>query len=196
MHIGHISFRLAGTDGVSLETAKIVTVLNNLGHSNYYFAGELDDYNSGKGLTVPEIDGSMLAPEAHFTFPEALWITEHAFGTGDRPPELHERIESLSKTLETGLHQFIDRFKIDFLTVQNVFSIPMNLALSLAVYRVIKETRLPVIAHNHDFYWEREIYKNNFVSDLLETCFPPKLSNVHQVVINTKAQRELRKKRI
>ncbi len=42
MHIGHISFRLAGTDGVSLETAKIVTVLNNMGHQNFYFAGELD----------------------------------------------------------------------------------------------------------------------------------------------------------
>ena len=68
MQIGHISFRLAGTDGVSLETAKIVTVLNNMGHKNYYFAGELDENTDrSRSCASPEINGSMLVPEAHFT---------------------------------------------------------------------------------------------------------------------------------
>ena len=194
MQIGHISFRLAGTDGVSLETAKIVTVLNNMGHKNYYFAGELDENTEDQGLVLPKINGSLLVPEAHFTHPEAIWITQHAFGTSKSDPELHDRIETLASSLESALILFIDRFEIDLLTVQNVFAIPMNLALSLAIYRVIKNTGIPVIAHNHDFYWEREKFKINCVSGILDACFPPKLSNVQQVVINSQAQRELEKR--
>ena len=194
MQIGHVSFRLAGTDGVSLETAKIVTVLNKMGHKNYYFAGELDENTTDNSLIAPGINGSMLVPEAHFTYPEAVWITEHAFGTSNTHPQLFERIETLTNTLETALNLFIERFNIDLLTVQNVFAIPMNLALSLAIYRVIKQTGLAVIAHNHDFYWEREKYTTNCVSEILETCFPPKLPNVQQIVINSQAQRELEKR--
>lgn len=196
MEIGHISFRLAGTDGVSLETAKIVTVLNKMGHNNYYFAGELDKNTDDQGLVLPAINGSMLVPEAHFTHPEAVWITQNAFGTREINPELNDRIETLAGSLVSALNLFIDRYKIDLLTVQNVFAIPMNLALSLAIYRVIKNNGMPVIAHNHDFYWEREIYKTNCVADILDTCFPPNLANVQQVVINSQALRELEKRGI
>ena len=40
--IGFISFRFAGTDGVSLESAKWAEVLERNGHSCFYLAGELD----------------------------------------------------------------------------------------------------------------------------------------------------------
>ena len=40
--IGFVSTRLAGTDGVSLEVAKWVQVLNGLGHECFFFAGELE----------------------------------------------------------------------------------------------------------------------------------------------------------
>ena len=39
MNIGVISTRLAGTDGVSLESAKIVEIAQRFGHSVYYCAG-------------------------------------------------------------------------------------------------------------------------------------------------------------
>ena len=41
-NVGFISTRLAGTDGVSLETAKWADVFEKVGFSSYYFAGELD----------------------------------------------------------------------------------------------------------------------------------------------------------
>ncbi len=136
----------------------------------------------------------MLVPEAHFTHPEVMWITDHAFGTKEAKQQLLKRIETLAKTLEAALYEFIDRYKIDLFTIQNVFAIPMNLALSLAIYRVLTNTGIPAIAHNHDFYWEREKYRTNCVPQILETCFPPRLPNIHQMVINSQAQRELAKR--
>jgi hypothetical protein len=59
-NIGFISTRLAGTDGVSLETAKWADVFEADGFSCFYFAGELDR---------PK-ESSYLAEEAHFTHPE------------------------------------------------------------------------------------------------------------------------------
>ena len=41
-HVGFISTRFAGTDGVSLETAKWADVFEQVGFSCFYFAGELD----------------------------------------------------------------------------------------------------------------------------------------------------------
>jgi mannosylglucosylglycerate synthase len=41
-NIGFISTRLAGVDGVSLETKKLVDVLTEMGHQCYYCAGELE----------------------------------------------------------------------------------------------------------------------------------------------------------
>ena len=38
--IGFVSTRLAGTDGVSLETLKWVRVLESMGHISFCFAGE------------------------------------------------------------------------------------------------------------------------------------------------------------
>ena len=41
-HIGFISTRIAGTDGVSLEIQKWADVMESLGLTCFYFAGELD----------------------------------------------------------------------------------------------------------------------------------------------------------
>ncbi len=194
MRIGHISFRLAGTDGVSLETAKIVDVLCKMGHSNYYFAGEFDPPNESTQETNKEIVGSTCVPQAHFTHPKVMWITDHAFGNSIAHSDLFQTIEDLAKLLENELFIFIRLNQIELLTIQNVFALPMNLALSIAVYRVLKETGIPAIAHNHDFFWEREKYLNNCVGHILEEIFPPQLPNLKHLVINSQAQTELKKR--
>lgn len=191
MRIGHISFRLAGTDGVSLETAKLVEILNKMGHSNYYFAGELDSSEKMMENGSPSIDGNMCVPLAHFTHPQIVAITDSAFGTPESNHRLLRQIEQNAEILENDLTTFINIFKLEFITVQNVFAIPINLPLALALFRVIKKTNIPTINHNHDFYWEREKYSINCVGDLLEQLFPPDLQNVRQVVINSQAKNEL-----
>ena len=55
----------------------------------------------------------------------------------------------------------------------------------------ISETRIPTIAHHHDFFWERVRFSVNAVNDYLRMAFPPNLPNIEHVVINTAAQEEL-----
>lgn len=53
LRIGIVSTRLAGTDGVSLESAKWTNVLRELGHKLFYFAGE-SNRPKERSLVVPE----------------------------------------------------------------------------------------------------------------------------------------------
>ena len=56
---------------------------------------------------------------------------------------------------------FIDDFKIDVLITQNVFALPLNLPLSMALRRVVAETGLPTISHNHGPKPEIKIRETN-----------------------------------
>jgi glycosyltransferase involved in cell wall biosynthesis len=56
---------------------------------------------------------------------------------------------------------------------------------------VIAETGPPVIAHHHDFAWERERFVVSAVNDYLRAAFPGAQPNVEHVVINSMAQKEL-----
>jgi mannosylglucosylglycerate synthase len=56
---------------------------------------------------------------------------------------------------------------------------------------VIAETTIPVIAHHHDFAWERERFTLNGVNDYLAAAFPPAFFGMDHVVINSMAQKEL-----
>ncbi len=49
-NVGFISTRLAGTDGVSLETEKWADVFENEGFRCFYFAGELDRTRRQSGV--------------------------------------------------------------------------------------------------------------------------------------------------
>ncbi|HEC24146.1 MAG TPA: glycosyltransferase family 1 protein, partial [Chloroflexi bacterium] len=155
MNIGFVSFRLAGTDGVSLETSKWAEVLHRMGHQIYYFAGELDPPGTNGSLLSVPLAGTQLVDRAHFTHAMALWIAQNAFGTVQEHERLRIRMENAAAILKRALMDFINRFHIDLIVAENVFAIPLNLPLSMALRRVISETGIPTIAHNHDFYWER-----------------------------------------
>ncbi|HNQ96216.1 MAG TPA: hypothetical protein PKH47_16220, partial [Anaerolineales bacterium] len=68
-NIGFISTRFAGTDGVSLETAKWAAVLERLGHKCFYFAGECDR----------EPNQSHVVPEAFYRHPEIDKLNQQAY---------------------------------------------------------------------------------------------------------------------
>ena len=93
--------------------------------------------------------------------------------------------------MKIQLYNFIDRFKIDLLLVQNALTIPLQIPLGLALTEIIAETQLPTIAHHHDFSWERARFSVNAVNDYLQMAFPPKLPNIRHVVINSTAQEQL-----
>lgn len=180
-NIGFISFRFAGTDGVSLETSKWDYVLRELGHKCFYMGGELD--------TPEEI--SYLHEELHFQHPEVRRLYSESFGNTNRPERLTRELHDCRIRIKKHIYNFIKKFNIDLIIPQNALTIPLNIPLGMALTEVIAETGIPVIAHHHDFFWERKRFLRNCVWDYINSCFPPHLSNIRHVVINSSAANQL-----
>jgi glycosyltransferase involved in cell wall biosynthesis len=180
-NIGFISTRFAGTDGVSLEAAKCAGVFKRNGHACFWFAGLLDR----------DPANSFLIPEAAFQHEKNQWIDRQIFGQKRRDSLVTDAIHELKDYLKKQLYEFIRQFKIELIIAENVLSIPMHLALGIALTEILAETQLPTIAHHHEFYWERPRFLVNAVGDYLQMAFPPNLTNIAHVVTNSAAQEEL-----
>jgi glycosyltransferase involved in cell wall biosynthesis len=180
-NLGFISTRLAGMDGVSMETAKWAQVLEREGFTCFYLAGELD--------RPPE--RSFLVEEAHFTHPEILRIQKECFGVRTRKPSITGKIHQIKDKLKEEIYAFLKKFNIGLLVPENVLTIPLNIPLGLALTEVISETGIPTIAHHHDFFWERQRFLTNAVWDYLNMAFPPNLPSIHHAVINSSADNQL-----
>ena len=179
--IGFVSTRLAGTDGVSLETVKWSNTLTDLGYECFYFAGESD---------WPE-ERSYVVPEAHFQHSVIEELNVDLFDDYVRSSETSQKIQKLRDHLKGHLHEFASTFDLELLIVENALSLPMNVPLGLALTDLIAETNLPTIAHHHDFTWERERFAVSAADDYLSAAFPPTLRSIHHVVINSFAGRQL-----
>jgi mannosylglucosylglycerate synthase len=179
--IGFVSTRFAGTDGVSLETAKWQHVLGDDSHSCFWYAGRLDR----------DAADSYCVPEAFFGHPENAWINEQIWGRTARSPLSTRRILAMADYLKETLYDFIRKFDLRILVFENVLTIPMHVPLGIAVTNLLAETHIPAIAHHHDFYWERTRFSVNGATDFLDMAFPPRDHDLHHVVINQAAQEEL-----
>ena len=204
--IGFISTRFAGTDGVSLETAKWATVLERMGHECFYFCGQCD--------RPDEI--SYVVPEAFYRHPEINAINEESYqGTWGslhegrkrhpeikelhqdffsvylRPSHVTQRIHELRFYIKEQLFKFAHKFKLEALIIENASTIPLNIPFGLAITEFVAETGFPVIAHHHDFHWERQRFMNNSVRDYIAMAFPPNLPSIRHVVINSIQEQQL-----
>jgi glycosyltransferase involved in cell wall biosynthesis len=180
-NIGFISTRFTGTDGVSLESAKWAKVFWEDRHVSYWYAGLLDR----------SADISMCIPEAHFQHPDNAWIDRQLWGRKRRSPKLSRRINDLAEYLKLTLYEFVERFDLTVLVIENALTIPMHVPLGIAITEFLAETEMPAIAHHHDFYWERERFQNSATPDYLEMAFPPRVSRLQHVVINQAARESL-----
>jgi len=179
--LGFISTRIAGTDGVSLETEKWAQVFESEGFECFYFAGELD--------RPPE--KGMLFEKAHFKHPEIKALHNRCYGVTVRSRSTTQHIYALKVAMKDALYAFMEKFKLELLVPENVLTIPLNIPLGLALTEVISETGIPTIAHHHDFFWERQNFKTNAVWEYLNMAFPPHIPHVHHAVINTSADNQL-----
>ena len=180
-HIGFVSTRFSGTDGVSLESAKWGQVLWDHEHVSYWYAGKLD--------RDPKI--SMHVPEAYFAHEDNLWINQQVFGNLTRTPDLTKRIYELADYLKGTLYEFVKQFEIEILIVENALCIPMHVPFGVALTHFISETGIPTIAHHHDFHWERSRFSVNSIGDILDMAFPPSGNSIQHVTINSHAQEQL-----
>ena len=188
--IGICHFRVGETDGVSLEIEKWRAALEALGHTVYLCAGRAGD---GEAFLIPELS---------LDHPEVERIRRNAFQSFSdyhSEEELHAHIEALATRIERGLRHFVEVYDIDLLIVENIWSLSPHLPATLALWRTVRDLRLPTIAHHHDFYWEKEDYRGPtcpLVRRLLAEYFPPRDPKITHVVINRLAQGELAKRGI
>lgn len=188
MHIGFISTRLNGTDGVSLEVEKWAKVLRRMGHELFYCAGELGGYAAG----------GTLIPQLHFDNQNIIAFSQRAFGEGsmERDGEkLADEIYASADNIRAPLRNFIRANRLELIVVENALTIPMNLPLGITLAGLIAELGINTIAHHHDFFWERQRYQSNNILDMLDTAFPAKLPTIQHVTINSIAQRRLKVRR-
>ncbi len=178
-----VSTRFAGLDGVSLEAAKVAEALSDDGGTFAWFAGELGD-----GFSPGMVDAA-----AHFEGAANQMIQTAAFG-GIDASGLVERIDSAADELLRSLRRFVVEYSVEALIVQNALAIPMQLPLGVALTRFINEMAMPVVAHHHDFSWERDRFSVCAVPDVVARCFPPIAPNLAHIVINQDARDELRRR--
>lgn len=181
MNVGFVSTRLAGTDGVSLETTKWANIITQFGLDCCYFAGESDRPAAR----------SYVVPEAHFAHPDVRALSVDLFDDYTRSPETTQTTQKLKEHLKSHLYKFIHRFDVALLIVENALSLPMNVPLGLALAELIAESNIRTIAHHHDFYWERARYAVTAAADYLRAAFPPALPSLYHVVINSFSAHQL-----
>ncbi len=184
-----LATRLAGTDGVSLESEKLADALRRRGWSVVDVAGELD----GPGVLVPEM---------HFRDPAAVALGERCFA-GDpvatdgvaSDPTLGADVRAHADGLLMRLRAVVADERPDLLVVQNAWAIPMQLPLALALADLVAGARLPTLSHEHDYWWERERFASPQLPELLERCFPFHAPHVAHLCIHTAAGEQLRARR-
>lgn len=107
-----VSFRLGGTDGVSIESSKWIGALETLGHTVRTVAGE-----GPVDVTVPGL----------------------AIGATEAPT-----FDELRASLDGA----------DLVIVENLASLPLNVAAREVLYDVLEGR--PALFHHHDLAWQRE----------------------------------------
>jgi glycosyltransferase involved in cell wall biosynthesis len=176
-----VGTRFAGLDGVSLEAAKVAQVLESLGHNVSWFGGRVG----------PEFSPAVEAPDACFDTTHNLETNEQVFGAERCSQAILDQLEQRADDLRQELADYVAEFEPDVLMPQNALAIPMSLPLGMAIASYLRDTAMPMVAHHHDFAWERARFWPNAVGPLLDDAFPPTGSSLSHLVINSLAGDEL-----
>lgn len=179
MNIGIVIGRIGGTDGVALETEKWIAVLRRMGHNPRVLTGEL-------AAPLPDVT---ILEELAFSHEDCVQGQEDAFfhPIVDEK-ELLERLRREARHIEMGILAWLESERIEVLITQNATALPCHLTMGMALAKVMRDTGIASVSHDHDFSWERgDRYATPYegVREIMKECFPPELPNVRHVVINT-----------
>jgi glycosyltransferase involved in cell wall biosynthesis len=182
MRIVIISSRISGTDGVSLEAEHWRQILTRMGHKVRLVAGKLDR----AGIIIPEL---------YFQSPQVVKIHDKVVYSKNDFHDIEAKVFEIAGKIEGLLRENMGNgSKPDLLVVANVLSLPMHFPLAVAVTRFIEELKIPTIARHHDFWWERERFLRSSMFGFFKRWFPPDSSLIKHVTINSRAQKELKKR--
>ena len=185
-----VHYRSGRTDGVSLEIEKRRVVLNDLGCEVRVVSGPVQERSD------------FVIDELEFSRPDIVEIKENSFKYFRKdsltPSELLSRIQAVAERIRDAFLRYHAREKFDLLLLHNIFSHGRHIAAASAFADIARTLGLPVIATHHDYYWEREEYReptSDALAEHLGEYVPPNLPNITHVSINSLAQARLRELR-
>ena len=185
--IGIVHYRAGRTDGVSLEMEKRKSILESMGYDVRVISGPVQ---SNSDFVIQALE---------FDTPEIREIKENSFAYFGRSSlnaaTLMNRISSVSQEIEESFWEYQRRENLDALLVHNIYSHGRHIAAASAFTRIAEKLDGPIIATNHDYYWERMEYQQPAYPEIesyLSEYVPPDLPNVTHVCINSLAQKGLR----
>lgn len=181
MNITMLATRIAGNDGVSLETEHWRKILTGIGNKVTLVAGQLDR----AGVVLPEL---------HFQHYKTAKLYNEVVYSKNHYERIESEIFAQAGVIEGKLRELFRALKTDLLIVPNVLSLPMHFPLAVALSRIIEEKKINTILRHHDFWWERERFNNSTLFPFFMRFFPPLGSNIKHVVINSIAQKEFEKR--
>ena len=189
MNIAMTHFRVGETDGVSLEMDKWKQVLERNGHKVYYIAGSAG------------LQEAFIVEEMGYWGKEDAQINAACFEDREALPDaaLRAGIRKLSVAIEQKLIRIIEENRIDLLIANNLLSLGRSPHIAMAITNAAQKTKVKVIGHHHDFYWERSYFDNpqsEYAKSLLDAYYPPRqLTDMRHVVINKLAKADLLSKK-
>lgn len=98
----------------------------------------------------------------------------------DEEQKLMTVIKERAQLIRNSIEKYIDLENIHILHVRNLFSLPLNIPATLALYELAKDrSDLTFILQHHDFWFDGERKKNYEVvypkiSEIISKFFPPK----------------------
>lgn len=191
MRIGVIIGRIGGVDGVALETEKWIKVLERIGHEVFVISGEFEFWEMDR-------DKHYHYPLLSFFAPETEWEQRKSFFECDTSADaVLEHIERISNVIESKLRWWVTDKGIDIILSQNASALPCHIAMGVAIRKLILNTGLPIVTHDHDFHWERGdryVSEHKEINDFVNAHFPLLLPDVRHAVINTFGKQTFRKR--
>lgn len=201
MKIGIIIGRIGGVDGVALETEKWIEVLHRMGHSIFILSGAFEERFTKGNASV-----QTLVPPAQRTLDELLYFfhpaiieeQELAFSSENSSEEkLLTLLKSNTNQISKTITNWVEKNRLDLVISENASALPMHLSLGSAVKDSLEKLSLPVVTHDHDFWWERKgRYDTPYhrVRSMIEESFPLRLPHSRHAVINSAAKATLKEK--
>ncbi len=191
MRIGVIIGRIGDVDGAALETEKWIKILKEMGHEVYILSGRF------KKSIVGE-DKETLISGLSFFSPECEWEQNRAFFLPpDEPSELLDHLHRVSDGLAIRMFKWVMQNKIDIVLSENASTLPAHLTMGMGINKLVETTGIPIVCHNHDFWWERgDRYKTPFpeVEKIVNDTFPMQIPHAKHAVINKHGRQLLKEK--
>ena len=173
-----------GTDGVSLQMQEINTYLKSNGWDVFECSSDCPE--DGNGLRIPMMNHCL---------DEVVQLKKQIFTPDIADPSkvngLMDLLEKQSRIVQDEVEKYIDREGIRIVHIRNVFSLPENLAATLAFYRIAeKRPDLIFVSQSHDLAKEpirAHKYETPYpeFQRLLDKIINPVLPNIKNVVIHS-----------